>query len=60
MQQRKAEFQGWTPDITFLWAWPAWIDAGGSISGESTIEEMREAILDRVIQVASGDVGSKA
>jgi altronate hydrolase len=36
------------------------IDAGGIISGETTIEEMGEAILDRVIQVASGEARTKA
>src|SRR5438477_3138529 len=36
------------------------IDAGGIISGEIAIEQMGEAILDRVIQVASGDARTKA
>jgi len=36
------------------------IDAGSIISGERTIEEMGEAILDRVIQVASGEARTKA
>jgi altronate hydrolase len=36
------------------------IDAGSIISGESTIEEMGETILDRVIQVASGEARTKA
>lgn len=36
------------------------IDAGGVISGETTIEKMGEAILDRVIQVASGEARTKA
>jgi altronate hydrolase len=36
------------------------IDAGGIISSETTIEEMGEAILDRVIQVASGETRTKA
>lgn len=36
------------------------IDAGGIISGESTIEETGETILDRVIQVASGESRTKA
>jgi altronate hydrolase len=36
------------------------IDAGGIISGETTIEEMGEAILDRVIQVANGETRTKA
>jgi altronate hydrolase len=36
------------------------IDTGGIISGEITIEQMGETILERVIQVASGDVRTKA
>lgn len=36
------------------------VDAGGIISGETNIEEMGEAILDQVIQVASGKVRTKA
>lgn len=36
------------------------IDAGGIISGETTIEQMGETILDRVIQVASGRARTKA
>ena len=36
------------------------IDCGGIISGETTIEKMGEAILDRVIQVASGQARTKA
>src|SRR5436309_15143753 len=36
------------------------IDAGGIISGEIAIEQMGEAILDRVIQVARGDARTKA
>jgi len=36
------------------------IDAGGIISGETTIEQTGEAILDRVIQVASGEARTKA
>ena len=36
------------------------INAGSIISGESTIEEMGEAILERVIQVASGETRTKA
>jgi len=36
------------------------IDAGGIISGETTIEQMGEVILDRVIQVASGRARTKA
>ena len=36
------------------------IDCGGIISGEKTIEQMGEAILDCVIQVASGEAHTKA
>lgn len=36
------------------------IDCGGIISGETTIEEMGATILDRVIQVASGEARTKA
>ncbi|HKW17028.1 MAG TPA: altronate dehydratase family protein [Terriglobales bacterium] len=36
------------------------IDAGPIIAGESTIEQMGEKILDLVIQVASGEVQTKA
>jgi altronate hydrolase len=36
------------------------IDTGGIISGESTIEQMGENILERVIQVASGESHTKA
>ncbi|HYL86450.1 MAG TPA: altronate dehydratase family protein [Candidatus Angelobacter sp.] len=36
------------------------IDAGGIIYGETTIEAMGEAILDRAIQVASGEARTKA
>lgn len=36
------------------------IDSGGVIRGEKTIEEMGEEILEFVIQVASGEVESKA
>src|SRR5215831_1406682 len=36
------------------------IDCGGIISGETTIEKMGETILDRVIQVASGEARTKA
>ena len=36
------------------------IDAGGIISGETSIEKMGEAILQRVIQVASGEARTKA
>jgi altronate hydrolase len=36
------------------------IDAGGIISGEITIDQMGEKILERVIQVASGELRTKA
>jgi len=36
------------------------IDAGGIISGETTIEQMGETILDQVIQVTSGETRTKA
>src|SRR6266567_3794920 len=36
------------------------IDAGGILPGEVTIEEMGALILDRVIQVASGETRTKA
>ncbi len=36
------------------------IDCGGIISGETTIEQMGETILERVIQVASGEARTKA
>jgi altronate hydrolase len=36
------------------------IDTGSIISGESTIEQMGEIILERVIQVASGELHTKA
>jgi len=36
------------------------IDSGGVIRGEKTIEEMGEEILEYIIQVASGEVESKA
>jgi altronate hydrolase len=36
------------------------IDTGGVISGETTIEEMGETILDRVIQFSSGEARTKA
>lgn len=36
------------------------IDTGGIISGETTIERMGESILERVIQVASGESRTKA
>jgi len=36
------------------------INAGGIITGEQTVERMGELILDRVIQVASGELRTKA
>src|SRR6266436_5314088 len=36
------------------------IDTGSIISGESTIEQMGEAILDYVIRIANGEVQTKA
>lgn len=36
------------------------LDTGAVITGEKTIEQMGEAILDRVVQVASGEVRTKA
>jgi altronate hydrolase len=36
------------------------VDTGKIISGEASIEQMGEAILDYVIQVASGEVQTKA
>ena len=36
------------------------IDTGGIISGEKTIQQMGEEILDSVIQVASGEIRTKA
>jgi altronate hydrolase len=36
------------------------IDTGAVISGESTIEEMGDALLERVVEVASGRVRTKA
>ncbi len=36
------------------------IDAGGVITGESSIEQMGERILERVIQVMSGEARTKA
>jgi altronate hydrolase len=36
------------------------IDTGSIISGESTIDQMGETILDRVIHVASGELRTKA
>ena len=36
------------------------IDTGGIISGEKTIEQMGEEVLERVIRVASGEIRTKA
>lgn len=36
------------------------IDTGAVISGEKTIEEMGEELLERVLEVASGEVRTKA
>ena len=36
------------------------IDAGGIISGQTTIQEMGETILSQVIRVASGEARTKA
>jgi altronate hydrolase len=36
------------------------IDTGAVISGESTIEEMGDALLERLVEVASGQVRTKA
>ncbi len=36
------------------------VDAGGIISGQTTIEQMGEVILDQVIQVTSGETRTKA
>jgi altronate hydrolase len=36
------------------------IDTGGIISGDTTIEQMAEQILERVIQVVSGELHTKA
>ena len=36
------------------------IDTGGIISGDKTIEQMGETILELVVRVASGDVRTKA
>ncbi len=36
------------------------VDTGAIITGESTIQQMGEKVLDRVIQVASGEVRTKA
>jgi altronate hydrolase len=36
------------------------IDTGGIISGEKTTEQMGEEILERVIEIASGEARTKA
>ena len=36
------------------------IDTGGIITGETNIEQMGQTILERVIQVASGEARTKA
>jgi altronate hydrolase len=36
------------------------IDTGDIISGEKTIEQMGEAILEQVVRVASGEIRTKA
>ena len=36
------------------------IDAGPVVSGDKTVEEMGEAILEQVIEIASGKLGTKA
>jgi altronate hydrolase len=36
------------------------IDTGGIISGERSIEQMGEEILDQVIKVASGELHTKS
>jgi altronate hydrolase len=36
------------------------IDTGKIVSGETTIQQMGEAVLDLVIQVASGETQTKA
>jgi altronate hydrolase len=36
------------------------IDSGAVISGESSIEEMGDALLERLVEVASGQVRTKA
>jgi altronate hydrolase len=36
------------------------VDAGGVISGEKSIEQMGEEILDRVVQIASGEMKTAA
>ncbi|MDQ1388279.1 MAG: altronate hydrolase [Acidobacteriaceae bacterium] len=36
------------------------IDTGAVVAGQTTIEQMGEAILDLVIQVANGEIRTKA
>jgi altronate hydrolase len=36
------------------------VDAGPIISGERTIEEMGEALLESIVQIASGEIRTKA
>jgi altronate hydrolase len=36
------------------------VDAGAVVSGEKTIEQMGETILDYVVRVASGEAHTKA
>jgi altronate hydrolase len=36
------------------------IDTGRIISGDTTIEQMGDSIMEQVIQIASGDVRTKA
>jgi altronate hydrolase len=36
------------------------IDSGGIVSGETTMEQMSEGILERVLEIASGTIKSKA
>jgi altronate hydrolase len=36
------------------------IDTGGIISGEKSIEQMGEEILDHVVQIASGTIRTSA
>jgi altronate hydrolase len=36
------------------------IDTGEIVSGEKTIERMGEEVLEFVVQVASGELGTKA
>jgi altronate hydrolase len=36
------------------------VDTGSIVTGESSVEEMGAKILDRVIQIASGEVQTRA